>query len=110
MWEQMELNFAPRVWTMEDIKREYPELSAKGQETMLAIRNNDRTMERTNLERELTRINNPKAYLSDTKMGYKILVHDCERCDRGADTDIIRHYNCEGSTFHGSHCTRNSCF
>ena len=62
------------------------------------------------LERELAKYGNPNAYITDTKMGYKILVRDCERCNRGADEDIISHYNCEGATFHGAHCTRNSCF
>ena len=62
------------------------------------------------LENEIKKYNNHNAYITDTKMGYKILVRDCERCDCGADVDIIPHYNCEGATFHGAHCTLNSCF
>ena len=80
MWEQMELDF-----TAPNTRKEA-------------------------LERDLTKYNNPLAYVADTKMGLKILVHDCERCNREADTDLISHYNCEGATFHGAHCTRNSCF
>ena len=62
------------------------------------------------LENEIKKYNNHKAYVADTKVGYKILVHGCERCNREADTDLVSHYNCEGATFHGAHCTLNSCF
>jgi len=62
------------------------------------------------LEKKLVKVNNPNAYIADTAMGLKILVHGCDRCERGADTDIINHYNCFGSTHHSDHCTMNSCF
>ena len=106
-WEQLEFDFTPpRVWTLEEVQREYPALPPKGHETMLAVLNKDRTMEKANLEQYLTNLNDDNAYITDTKVGYKILNRDCERCNREADTDLIPHYGCS----HGAHCTRNSCF